>query len=127
MDRLTQLTADAREELFVAAAAERGLHPAIIEKDFWVCWVLRQLFLSPSLKEHLVFKGGTSLSKVDGMIERFSEDIDLVLDWELLGYGSDGEDAWQAHPTGQQRVTALITAATTGKIDVRKVKIPPAA
>lgn len=103
MNKIIHLPTDARQELFETAAAERGLHPAIMEKDFWVCWVLKQLFLSPSLKEHLVFKGGTSLSKVDGMIERFSEDIDLVLNWELLGYGPEGEDAWQEHPSGRQQ------------------------
>ncbi len=52
----------------------------IVEKDFWVCWVLKNLFESP-LKEKLIFKGGTSLSKVYGIIERFSEDIDLILNW----------------------------------------------
>ena len=79
MNKVIDLPAASRQELFELAAAERGLHPAIMEKDFWVCWVLKQLFLSPPLKDHLVFKGGTSLSKVDGMIERFSEDIDLIL------------------------------------------------
>lgn len=103
MDKVTDLPAASRQELFEMAAAGRGLHPAIMEKDFWVCWVLRQLFLSPSLREHLVFKGGTCLSKVDGMIERFSEDIDLVLDWRLLGYGTGGEDAWQDHPSGRKQ------------------------
>jgi hypothetical protein len=103
MDKVIHLPAGSRQELFEMAAAERGLHPAIVEKDFWVCWVLKQLFLSPALKEHLVFKGGTSLSKVDGMVERFSEDIDLVLNWELLGYGTEGEDAWQDHPSGRKQ------------------------
>lgn len=103
MNKLIDLPSVARQELFEMAAARRGLHPAIMEKDFWVCWVLQQLFLSPALREHLVFKGGTSLSKVDGMIERFSEDIDLVLNWELLGYGSEGENAWQNHPSGRKQ------------------------
>ena len=67
----------------------------MIEKDFWVCWVLKQLFADPELGNHLVFKGGTSLSKVFGLIDRFSEDIDLVLDWQLLGYGRGGEDPYQ--------------------------------
>ena len=58
---------------------------------FWVCWVLKQLFAEPSFNERIVFKGGTSLSKVFGLIDRFSEDIDLVLDWRLLGYGAGME------------------------------------
>ncbi len=41
----------------------------------------------------MVFKGGTSLSKAFGLIERFSEDIDLILDWRLLGYGID--EPWE--------------------------------
>jgi hypothetical protein len=47
----------------------------------------------------MVFKGGTSLSKVFGRIDRFSEDIDLVLDWRLLGYDQEGaNDPYQATP-----------------------------
>ena len=54
-----------------------GVPPAIIEKDFWVCWTLEQLFAS-RLVDNLIFKGGTSLSKVYKATERFSEDIDLT-------------------------------------------------
>jgi predicted nucleotidyltransferase component of viral defense system len=60
------------------AAARRGLAPVIVEKDFWVCWLLSILFQS-SFRDAIVFKGGTSLSKVYGVINRFSEDIDLSL------------------------------------------------
>ncbi len=56
-----------------------GLPPATIEKDFWVCWTLKKLFDLPEWGEHLTFKGGTSLSKGWGLIERFSEDIDIVI------------------------------------------------
>lgn len=58
--------------------------PAIVEKDFWVTWVLDKLFAHHDLSRILMFKGGTSLSKVFGLIERFSEDIDLILDWNIL-------------------------------------------
>ena len=51
-----------------------------MEKDFWVCWTLRELFSLPDIGPRLTFKGGTSLSKCHGLIERFSEDIDLVID-----------------------------------------------
>jgi hypothetical protein len=57
--------------------------------------VLKQLFAEPELKDRMVFKGGTTLSKVFGLIDRFSEDIDLVLDWQLLGYGAGQEDPYQ--------------------------------
>ena len=58
-----------------------------MEKDFWVCLVLKILFVNSAFKDSLVFKGGTSLSKVYGLIDRFSEDIDLVLDWKTIGFG----------------------------------------
>ena len=54
----------------------RGMTPAIVEKDFWVCWTLGRLFAHPDLSRLLMFKGGTSLSKVFNLIERFSEDSD---------------------------------------------------
>lgn len=75
-----------RRDLFQETAAALRVHPAIAEKDFWVCWILDYLFHDSAWKAHLAFKGGTSLSKAFGLIERFSEDIDLVLDWRLLGY-----------------------------------------
>lgn len=62
-----------------------GITPKAIEKDWWVTLVLRVLFSSKH-KEHILFKGGTSLSKCFGLIERFSEDIDLVLKRDFLGF-----------------------------------------
>jgi predicted nucleotidyltransferase component of viral defense system len=44
------------------------MNPAIVEKDFWVCWILKLLFAEPALKNQMVFKGGTSLSKVFGLM-----------------------------------------------------------
>ena len=61
----------------------------LLEKDFWVCWTLRQIFSDPELAPHLRFKGGTSLSKVFDAIQRFSEDIDLAVDWEQLGHSGN--------------------------------------
>jgi hypothetical protein len=79
-----------RNELFTLSAQKRGMGSiAIIEKDFWVCWTLKQLFEHPELSALLIFKGGTSLSKVYGLIDRFSEDIDLVLDWRKVDAGKD--------------------------------------
>lgn len=95
MDKVARLPAGPRRDLFQESGRLRGMNPAVIEKDFWVCWVLKQLFADPGLGRRLVFKGGTSLSKVFGLIDRFSEDIDLVLDWQLLGYGSGQEDPYQ--------------------------------
>lgn len=71
------------------AEVQARLHlPAVsVEKDFWVCWTLRELFGLPEIGPRLTFKGGTSLSKGWKLIERFSEDIDVVIDKEYLGYG----------------------------------------
>lgn len=64
----------------------KGLSKAIIEKDLWVCVVLDYLFSKSPWRDGLAFKGGTSLSKAYNLIERFSEDIDLILDWRVIGY-----------------------------------------
>jgi len=85
MDQVARLAAAQRRDLFSEAAARLGMTPAVVEKDFWVTWVLDRLFAAPALAQLLMFKGGTSLSKAYGLIERFSEDIDLVLDWRVLG------------------------------------------
>ena len=82
------------EELLTETACNLGVQPAIIEKDVWVCTVLERLFSDSLLRDHLVFKGGTSLSKVYKLINRFSEDIDLILDWRLFGYGSGEKDPY---------------------------------
>lgn len=103
MDKVAALPVKQRMELFQASADHRGLSPAIIEKDFWVCWLLKKLFSTKELEGKLVFKGGTSLSKVHRLIERFSEDIDLVLNWGLLGYGENGVDPWQELPSINQQ------------------------
>ena len=58
----------------------------VIEKDYWVTFILDYLFNENKWREYFTFKGGTSLSKCFGLIERFSEDIDLILDWRVLGY-----------------------------------------
>lgn len=102
MDKVANLSARERQELFEQTAAQRGFHPAIAEKDFWVCWVLMKLFGSKELSRQIVFKGGTSLSKVHKLIDRFSEDIDLVLNWEVLGYGKEGRDPWENVPSATQ-------------------------
>ncbi len=86
MLKIANLSVKDREALFRNAAQKCGMNEAIVEKDFWVCWAMNYLFQLSKWKKHLAFKGGTSLSKGYGLIERFSEDIDLILDWRLLGY-----------------------------------------
>lgn len=94
-----------------------GVAPVITEKDFWVCWVLAHLFAVPDSVPGLVFKGGTSLSKVYRVISRFSEDVDLLLDRRDLGFGDD-RDPGQAG--SRKKADALIdelVAATVRHID----------
>jgi hypothetical protein len=83
------MDARARTELFGETAARRNLAEAIIEKDFWVCWVLKQLFSNKAFEGRLLFKGGTSLSKIFHAINHFSEDIDLAVDYAALGFTGD--------------------------------------
>jgi hypothetical protein len=94
--RFLQLPAAERGLYFEQAAARRGLSPVILEKDFWVCWLLGVLFDS-EFGDVLVFKGGTSLSKVFGAIGRFSEDIDLSVAPEFLGLPETGTSRNQAN------------------------------
>lgn len=86
MNRIARMGAFERAEVFAETAARKGLPEAIIEKDFWVCWVLKQLFSIKSLSGRLLFKGGTSLSKIFHAINRFSEDVDLAVDYAALGF-----------------------------------------
>ena len=88
-----------------AAEEKTGLPPASIEKDFWVCWTLRELFAFPGWGSHLTFKGGTALSKGWKLIERFSEDIDIVVDREFLGF--DGDASPEKAPSKKQRRARL--------------------
>jgi hypothetical protein len=86
MDQFAQLPAAERATVFREAAARLKLSGAtIVEKDFWVCWTLQRIFSNPALPGPL-FKGGTSLSKAYRVIERFSEDVDIVLDRHALGF-----------------------------------------
>ena len=111
MDDVARQPASERAELFTEAGARRGLTPTILEKDFWVCWILKRLFSLPGENPLLVFKGGTSLSKVYGAIRRFSEDIDLSFDRKDLGYL--GERDPESAPSGKKReqlITDLVAA-----------------
>lgn len=91
MDKFARKFNAERHDIFIEAASRRDVQPVVIEKDFWVCWTLHRLFTDPQTSPHLTFKGGTSLSKAYGLIERFSEDIDLTISREapLLNEGRD--------------------------------------
>jgi predicted nucleotidyltransferase component of viral defense system len=89
MTELHLLSTPERESYFEKATEETGIPFAIIEKDYWVVWVLGKLYSIPDLKNYLTFKGGTSLSKVYGAIERFSEDIDVSIEKEFFGFSRE--------------------------------------
>lgn len=84
----TDLSKPRRVELLKLLENRTGLNAKSIEKDWWVTLALKALF-SGSYSSHLVFKGGTSLSKCWQIIDRFSEDIDLAIDREFLGFTGD--------------------------------------
>lgn len=81
MNKIVNLSQQERNELFSETASSMNTTNSIVEKDFWVVWTLSKIFTDDRLNEILMFKGGTSLSKVFNLIGRFSEDIDLILDW----------------------------------------------
>ena len=100
MRKIAVIEAKEREALFRNTAARMGISEAVIEKDFWVCYMLDYLFHRCAWKDNLAFKGGTSLSKAYDLIKRFSEDIDLILDWRVLGYGID--EPWEQRSNTKQ-------------------------
>ncbi len=89
-----------RAAVFEECSEKSKINPAFIEKDFWGCLLLDYLFHKSKVGPRIAFKGGTCLSKVYNAIERFSEDIDLILDWRVLGYGTD--EPWLKRSKTQQ-------------------------
>lgn len=98
------MTNDRRRQVFEQTAARKNLAEIAVEKDFWVCWTLDILFKLPC-GQHLTFKGGTSLSKVWHLIDRFSEDIDITIHRDALGFG--GSNAPHTAPSKNQRKKRL--------------------
>lgn len=90
-DAFLHLPAEDRREALSVAADRSGRPAHLLEKDVWVVWTLATLYGS-ALGEHLVFKGGTSLSKAYGVIRRFSEDVDLTYDIRTIAPDLVGEN-----------------------------------
>jgi hypothetical protein len=106
------LAADERKLYIEEAAARQGVSPVIVEKDFWVCWLLGIVF-GASFRDAVVFKGGTSLSKVFGVINRFSEDIDLSLAPAFLGLDEPQADAGLSRGQANKWMERAEAACTT--------------
>ena len=109
-----------RQPYFEETAARRDSTTTAVEKDFWICWTLKHLFTLEAIPE-LRFKGGTSLSKVFGLIDRFSEDIDISISRAALGF-SGARDLANPRLSGSKRkaldeeLRAAITAEVNSKI-----------
>ncbi len=100
MKKIAILSNEERQELFEATAFKMGMRPELVEKDFWVCFMLDHLFNECEYRDAFVFKGGTSLSKSYHVIERFSEDIDLILDWRKII--KDASNPWDERSKTKQ-------------------------
>ena len=87
------LSEEDQKEILSSSAASLGRQASVLEKDIWVCWALQTLFSIPEAHP-MAFKGGTSLSKVYGAIDRFSEDVDVTLDYRHF------EDEFDPHAKG---------------------------
>lgn len=92
MNNLLEFAEEERRVLITQVSTKLGLPAQAVEKDWWVTLVLEALFALP-MREHFIFKGGTSLSKGWKLIDRFSEDIDIALSPEAFG------KAYQTHPS----------------------------
>ena len=90
MQQFIDLTPSEQNELILRTSSATKISPLLLEKDFWVSWLLNKLF-QMDLSKHLIFKGGTSLSKCYGMISRFSEDCDITIDKSLFSEGTDND------------------------------------
>ena len=100
MYNIVKASDEEKQIIFQNTAEKMNLHPAIVEKDFWVVMLLDYLFHICPWKHAFTFKGGTSLSKAYQLINRFSEDIDLILDWRVLGYGE--HEPWEQRSKSKQ-------------------------
>ncbi|SRR5258707_8225865 len=106
-----------RQPYFEETAARRDSTTTAVEKDFWICWTLKHLFALEAIPE-LRFKGGTSLSKVFGLIDRLSEDIDISIDRAALGFSGERDLANPAlSVTKRKALDEELRAAITKEVN----------
>ena len=104
-NEILRTDAETRNGLYAATAQRLGTTPQNVEKDLWVCWTLDALFNGLGEGPRLLFKGGTSLSKAFGLIERFSEDIDVTVFRDDLGHPASVDELEAL--SGKKRQAAL--------------------
>jgi hypothetical protein len=122
MDKIAKSSDSERLNLFSDTSVNLGIPFAMVEKDFWSCWILSKLFSDSELSQILLFKGGTSLSKGYNLIKRFSEDLDIILDKKQVL--NEGEDIFQSSIKKQRffaeevsrRTSQYISAVLKGKM-----------
>lgn len=119
MYNIAKLTNEQRKNIFNNYVLQYGGNLSIVEKDFWVTFTLDYLFHKSAFKDYFIFKGGTSLSKCFGIINRFSEDIDLILKWEIL---TDDNPNKERSKTQQDKYNHLLNDLT---VDFLKDKLIP--
>lgn len=88
MNRWIAESDETKRKAYIQIAEKVGMSPFAVEKDWWVTQTLSIIF-EMEIGQHLIFKGGTSLSKAFNLIERFSEDIDLAVDREYFGFAGE--------------------------------------
>lgn len=117
MDDFARVEPAERQPYFEETAARLNSTTAAVEKDFWICWTLKHLFTMEAIPE-LRFKGGTSLSKVFGLIDRFSEDIDISIDRAALGFSGERDLANPLLSNTKRKVLDQeLRAAIVGKVN----------
>jgi len=117
-DAFLKLSATDRHEVLALAADRAGRPAYLLEKDVWVVWTLSAMFSAP-FGDHLVFKGGTSLSKAYGAIRRFSEDVDLTYDIRQIApdLTENGTRLMPPSRSQQRRWTDTIRERLTGWLE----------
>jgi len=117
MDKFVSLDAKDKRAYFEVSAANLNIMPQLVEKDFWVCWILKVLFSLPEIGTHLTFKGGTSLSKCYNVIKRFSEDIDISIERSFLSKTKPIEPGKDKSSKENQRRLKELQEVCKAKID----------
>ncbi len=112
MTKYFDLSPNEQSELIEGIRLETGVSPQIIEKDIWLSFVLQQVFTAPDRKP-MAFKGGTSLSKVYSIIQRFSEDVDITIDYRSLGCDIPIADLQSYSGNGRKRLSETLKAQVT--------------
>jgi Nucleotidyl transferase AbiEii toxin, Type IV TA system len=122
--KFLKLPAVDRQDIFDAEAARLGTLARYVEKDFWVCCILDILYNGlPQERPRILFKGGTSLSKVYGLIDRFSEDVDFTIFAEDLGFSGEMELAATNLSGKKQKKLAEEIVTKTGDYISQQLKV----